>query len=177
MFTEKKNTEPTAIKSWKKLFPYLTDWKRSYKEIYESSRDNKLRQFSFKVLLATRKELKKYKLVTDDIHVCSSCPYPDSIEHTFLHYTESVNFYMKTLRWFNNYHNTRIHLPNEHIVLNMFKDVFPPKLSNPLKCRLCVLISVQTKYLYTCKNLSKRPDLEELPSKLHQQYRIENFGL
>ena len=49
MFIENNNTEPTAIKSWKKLFPYFTDWKRSFKETYESSRDNKLRQFSFKV--------------------------------------------------------------------------------------------------------------------------------
>ena len=178
MFIEKNNIEPTAVKSWKKLFPYFTDWKRSFKEIYESSRDNKLRQFSFKVLhriIPTRKELKKYKLVTDDI--CSLCPNPDSIEHTFLHCTESVNFYTKTLSWFNSYYNTRIHLPHEHIVLNTFKDVFPPTLSNPLKHRLGLLILFQTKYLYTCKNLSKRPDLEEFLSKLHQQYRIENCGL
>ena len=178
MFIEKNNTEPTAIKSWKKLFPHFTDWKRSFKEIYESSRDNKLRQFSFKVLhriIPTRKELKKYKLVTDDI--CSLCPNPDSIEHTFLHCTESVNFYMKTLSGFDNHYNTRIQLPHEHIVLNTFKDVFPPQLSNPIKRRLCLLILFQTKYLYTCKKLSKRPDLEEFLSKLHQQYRIENCGL
>ena len=62
MFIVKNNTEPTAIKSWKKLFPFFTDWKRRFKEIYESSRDNKLRQFSFKVLhriISTWKELKK----------------------------------------------------------------------------------------------------------------------
>ena len=125
--------------------------------------------------IPTRKELKKYKLVTDDI--CSLCPNPDSIEHTFLHCTESVNFYTKTLSWLNSYYNTRIHLPHEHIVFNTFKDVFPPTLSNPLKHRLGLLILFQTKYLYTCKNLSKRPDLEEFLSKLHQQYRIENCGL
>ena len=110
MFIEKNNIEPTAVKSWKKLFPYFTDWKRSFKEIYESSRDNKLRQFSFKVLhriIPTRKELKKYKLVTDDI--CSLCPNPDSIEHTFLHCTESVNFYTKTLSWFKNTPSSRTH--------------------------------------------------------------------
>ena len=95
----------------------------------------------------------------------------------FLHCTESVNFYTKTLSWLNSYYNTRIHLPHEHIVFNTFKDVFPPTLSNPLKHRLGLLILFQTKYLYTCKNLSKRPDLEEFLSKLHQQYRIENCGL
>ena len=41
MFIEKNNIEPTAITSWKKLFPYFTDWKRSFKETSESSRDNK----------------------------------------------------------------------------------------------------------------------------------------
>ena len=72
---------------------------------------------------------------------------------------------------------TRIHLPHEHIVLNTFKDVFPPKLSNPLKCRLRLLILFQTKYLYTCKSLSKRPDLEEFLSKLHQQTTVQNRKL
>ena len=97
MFIKKNNTEPTAIKSWKKLFLYFTDWRKNFKEMYESSRDNELSQFAFKVLhriIQTRKELKKYKLVTDDI--CSLCPNPDSIEHTFLHCTESVDFYTKS---------------------------------------------------------------------------------
>ena len=92
--------------------------------------------------------------LTEELDICSLCPNPDSIEHSFLHCTESVNFYMKTLSWFNNYHSTRIHLPHEHIVLNTFEDVFPPKLSSPVKRSLCLLILFRTKYLYTCKKLS-----------------------
>ena len=75
MFNEKFVTEPTAVKSCKKLLPQFVDWKKSFKEIYKPNKDNKLRQFSFKVLhriIPTRKELKKYKLVTDD--TCSLCP-------------------------------------------------------------------------------------------------------
>ena len=48
-----------------------------------SSKDNKLRQFSFKVMrriIPTKKELMKYKLASDD--KCLLCPNPDSIEHT-----------------------------------------------------------------------------------------------
>ena len=104
-------------------------------------------------LFRLRKELKKYKLFTDDL--CPLCPNPDSIEHT-LHCTGSVNFYTKTLSWFNSCYNTRRHLPHEHIVSNTFKDVFPPELSNPLKRRLHLLILFQTKCPYTCENLSKR---------------------
>jgi len=161
------------------LYLYFTDRKRRFKEIHESSRDNKLRQFSFEVLhmiIPTRKDLKKYKPVTDDI--CSLCPNPDSLEHTFLHCTESVNFYMTTLSWFNNYNNTRMHLPHEHILLNTFKDVFPLELSNPLKRRLCFLINYSKQNIpIPVKNYPKRPDLEEFLSKLHQQYRIGNCGL
>ena len=48
-----------------------------------SSKDNKLRQYSFKVMrriIPTKKELMKYKLASDD--KCLLCPNPDSIEHT-----------------------------------------------------------------------------------------------
>ena len=81
--------------------------------IYKSSKDNKLRQFTFKVvhrIITTKKELLKYKLASDD--KCPFCLNPDSIEHTFLYCQESKEFFSKTLRWFNEYHEENVQLAN-----------------------------------------------------------------
>ena len=107
LFIEKLAVEPTAFKSWKRYFPELTIWNKCFVEIYKSSKNNKLRQFSFKVLhriIPSKKELKKYNLINDD--TCSLCPNSDSIEHTYIHCIESTNFFTKTMRWFNDFHNT-----------------------------------------------------------------------
>ena len=42
------------------------------------------------------------------------------------------------------------------------------------KLRLMVLL--KKKYLYTCKNIVTKPNLEEFLSKLFEQCRIENCG-
>ena len=49
LFIEKLATEPSAIQSWKKYFPKVNNWKKCFAEIYKSSKDNKLRQFSLKL--------------------------------------------------------------------------------------------------------------------------------
>ena len=60
---------------------------------------------------------------------------------------------------------------------NSFEGSCFSQLSNPHKGRLRLLISLQKKNLYTCKKLTKKPDLEEFVSKLLQQYRMENCGM
>ena len=47
---ERLNTEPSAIRSWKKYFPKLPDWSNCFADIHKSSKDDKLRQFSFNVM-------------------------------------------------------------------------------------------------------------------------------
>ena len=143
LFIEKLAVEPTTIKSWKRYFPDLTDWNKCFDEIYKSSKDNKLRQFSFKVLhriIPSKKELKKYNLINDD--TCSLCPNSDSIEHTFVRCIESTNFFAKTMRWFNDFHYTKLQLSN---IFNSFEGTFFSQLSNPHKSRLRLLISLQKK--------------------------------
>ena len=44
--------------------------------------------------------------------------------------------------------------------------------STPSKLRLLVLL--QKKYLYTCKNIVTKPNLDGFLRKLFEQYRIEN---
>ena len=85
MFIERLDTEPSAIRSWKKHFTELPNWSNCFVDIYMSSKDNRRREFSFKVMhriIPTKKELMKYKLASDD--KCPLCLNPDSIEHTYI---------------------------------------------------------------------------------------------
>ena len=42
--------------------------------------------------------------------------------------------------------------------------------------KLRLLVLLQKKYLYSCKNIVTKPNLEEFLGKLFEQYRIENCG-
>ena len=86
LFQEDKATETTTVKRWSSFFAYFaTSWEQSFNTIYKSIRDDKLREFGYKILrriLVTNKELKKFKISNDDL--CDQCKTPDSVEHTFL---------------------------------------------------------------------------------------------
>ena len=88
-------TEPTAVKRWSSLFPnYALSWKQILNPIYKTTKDNKLREFGYKILhriLVTNKELKRFKIRNDDL--CAQCKNLDSLEHTFLKCPINVKFY------------------------------------------------------------------------------------
>ena len=102
-------TEPTGIKNWKNNYPhYFKDWGKNFSFTYKATKDNKLRQFSFRILhriLMTKKELFKFRLVEDQ--TWTLCLQPDSIEHTFLEYTITTAFYLKAISWFNHENDTQ----------------------------------------------------------------------
>ena len=60
----KNETIPTAVKAWSKRFPNQSqDWNKSFEIIYHTTAENKLREFTFKLLhriLVTNKELKNF---------------------------------------------------------------------------------------------------------------------
>jgi hypothetical protein len=95
LFQENTMTEPTSVKGWSRRFPNFThSWKQIFNTIYKTTVDNKLREFSYKLLhriLVTNKELKRFKIRNDDI--CSQCKNPDSLEHTFLECPVNITFY------------------------------------------------------------------------------------
>ena len=105
-------TELTGIKNWKNnLSDYFTDWGKMCSFIYKSTKDNELRQFSFRLLhriTMTKKELFKVRLVEDE--ACTPCLLPDSIEHTFLDCTVTTAFYSKAISLFNHENDTHISL-------------------------------------------------------------------
>jgi len=96
-------TEPTGVKNWKQQFPNsFTHWKGNFAKIYKISKDNKLRQFQFKLMhriTVTRKELLKFKITTDDHGTL--CSNHDSMIHTFKECAVTTSIYTSALNWFN----------------------------------------------------------------------------
>ena len=89
---------PTDVKAWEKLFPdSFVSWKANFQKIYKITKDNKLRQFLFKLLhriTVTKRELKKIKITGDD--QCSLCSSQDSILHTFLDWKMQTDEHPRT---------------------------------------------------------------------------------
>ena len=98
------------------------------------------------------------------------------MEHTFLYRQESKEFFSKTLRWFNEYHKENVQLSNKQILFNTFDDSLPMQMPNSTQSKLCLLVLMQKKYVYTCKNSVTKLTLDEFLRKLSEQYRIENCG-
>ena len=94
--------EPTGVKNWREKFPNIfVDWRSKFANIYRIMKDNKLRQFQFKLLhkvITTKKELKKFNIATD--HECTLCSNADSIFHTFMECNVSSSIYSSILKWF-----------------------------------------------------------------------------
>ena len=63
---------PTGVKAWKQLYPdSFVSWKANFQKIYKITKDNKLRQFLFKLLHrinVTKRELKRFKITADEMH-------------------------------------------------------------------------------------------------------------
>lgn len=102
LFQEKSEVTSTAIKSWVKHYSGIEDkWEKLFKNIPHLSTDNKLRQFSFKLLhriLVTKKELKRFKI--SESEDCFYCKSPDSLEHAFLECSAGLNIFQKVIAWF-----------------------------------------------------------------------------
>ena len=169
--------EPTGIKNWKNNFPdYFKDWRKKFAFIYKSTKDNKLRQFSFRILhriIMTKKELFKFRLVENE--VCSLCLRPDSIEHTFLDCTVAAAFYLKAISWFNHENDTDITLSNKQITFNDIPRL--THLTDYLRRRLRLFVIVLKQYIYACKCLDKKPNMQEFQRKAIVQWQIENCAL
>ena len=50
------------------------------------------------------------------------------------------------------------------------------QMPNSTQSKLLPLVLLQNKYLYTCKNIVTKPNLDEFLRKLFEQYHIENYG-
>ena len=120
------------------------------KNNYKITRDNKLRQFYFKLLhrlVVTNKELKRFGIT--DCAKCSMCGENDSIEHAFFECQSFMKLCDESLQWFNNVHKTNVSLTPLQFFLNL------PTLTNNLSSNqmkdLHLLLLYAKQYHYACK--------------------------
>ena len=177
LFNECSVSEPTGIKKWKEHFPNsFLDWRSNFTKIYQITKDNKLRQFLFKILhriIITKKELKKFNIASDD-H-CNLCSRTVSIMHTFLECDVSLSLFSSTIKWFNDIHKLNVNPSVEQILFNLTDEIAP--LTSIQKRRLDLLLLSMKHYLYSCKVFSKNPNMSELQTKLQMQWKIEHCSL
>jgi len=118
LFVQENKIEPTAIKAWRKNCPEVADnWVNCIQNYYKITRDNKLRQFYFKLLhriLVTNKELNRFG-ITDCVK-CVMCGENDSIEHAFFDCQSLLKLCEESLQWFNQCQ------PNPATMLSQFTD-------------------------------------------------------
>ena len=150
------------------------NWEKSINNKYKTAKDNKLKQFSFKLLhriLITKKELKRYGIVSNS--ECVECHEPDSLEHTFMECTSSLELHENILNWFNAQHHTNINPTVAQILLN-FCQLSP--VSNSLLFRkISLLLQYVKQYMYASKSLNKNLDTAECISKLERTFKINKI--
>ena len=85
-------------------------WEKGISNMYKTTKYDRLRRFSFKLLyliLITNKKRKRYEVNNNsECHV--SVTKRDSLEHTFIECTSSLKLYGDTLNWFNAQHHTTL---------------------------------------------------------------------
>ena len=175
IINESNIIEPSGIKKWKTIYPiYFEQWKNKFSFIYESTRGNKLRQFSFKFLhriITTKKELFRFRLT--DNETCIFCPNSDSIEHSFINCVNTRFFYSKALSWFNRVNNTDVSLSNDHIATNEIPLL--EQLTDLQRRRLHLFVILLKRYIYACKCFEKKPIEQEFQTKVTLQWKVENM--
>ena len=121
----------------------------------------------------TKKELFKFRLVDDE--ACTLCLRPDSIEHTFLDCTVTTAFYSKAISWFNQENDTDITLSSKQITFNDIPNI--THLIDYPRCRLHLFVIILKQYIYACKCLDKKPNMQEFQRKVIFQWQIEKCAL
>ena len=173
LFIENISIEPTAVTTWRKHCTVVADkWEQCTESNYKITRDNKLRQFYFKLLhriLVTNKELTRFGIT--DCNMCVMCGENDSIEHTFFECCSFLNLCDESIQWFNISYKTNIKLTPLQVFLNLPTPAF--NLSNKQTKDLCLLLLYVKQYHYGCKSMQKKTDTSEFISKFIMQLEIE----
>ena len=142
-FFESSACVPTAVSSWGKNHLVIANsWESAVASTYKITSDNKLRQFSFKLLhrvLVTKKELKIFGIANDE--KCEMCNELDSMEHTFLDCPEFLKLLDASLQWFNNRHSTVLTISSAVFSLKE-KIASPPAASQTLPLHLQSLTNI-----------------------------------
>ena len=143
---------------------------------YKITRDNKLRQFYFKILhriVATNKELKCFGIT--DCMKWVMCSENDSFEHAFFECQSFKKLCDESHQWFNNLHNTNVSLTSLQIFLNL--PTVTISLSDKQIQDLRLLLLHVKQYHYERKPMQEKATTSEFISKSIIQLKIDSLSL
>ena len=119
-FLNRREPCATGPSKWQRDLPqFILSWHTIFKRIKSISKQNKLKEFIFKLahrIVITKKELYLYEI--EDNKSCDD----DSLLHSFLGCQIVVDFFRKVLRWFNEKENSSITLNSEEILFGAAAD-------------------------------------------------------
>ena len=142
--------------------------------IYQSTGDDMLGQFSFRLLhriILTTKNAQISINWWGNLHLL---PYFDSVEYTFLDCYETKSFYFEALVWSNRVNEMDIELSNEQIAFNEIPDFH--HLSEYPSHRLHFVILMKP-YVYSWIVLKKKPIQKEFQTKILMKWALQTHTL
>lgn len=177
--TENCNNVPTGIKRWKDKFPEdFFEWKYKFSLIYRSSRDDKLRQFSFKLhrIIVTKKTQKLRFVQWNSIYFLRN---PDSIEHAFSACNVTSHlFFSDAFAWFDQAHNSDFYFSSKQTTFNDIIGTTASQVPDPpINHSLHLFIIYLEHYIYNWKRLERKPYIQEFRRKVLLQWQMEKCAL
>ena len=121
LLINKEQIEPKANSKWERnLQVGQASLKPFFSRVRNVFRDNKLREFYFKLLhriVVTKKELFLFGVAEDA--KCPCCEMNDSIIHTFYNCNWSQLFFAEVIKWFNKENATSLTLSPTELILGI----------------------------------------------------------
>ena len=130
LFMKKSIQKITGTSKWEReLSSNDIHWKDYFKQLKCICKENKLKEFYFKLvhrILVSKKELHLYGITANPN--CTFCGQPDSIGHTFIECPNSKQFFNEVLQYFNQENVTSYSLSVEELLFGKLVDGRQPLL-------------------------------------------------
>ena len=172
------NKEPIELKAnskWERdLQIDQTSMKTIFSRVKSVCKDNKLKEFYFKLLhriVVTKKELFLFGKAKDT--KCPYCEMNDSIIHTFHSCNWSQSFFLEVIKWFNKEHVTSFSLSPTELIFGMKVDT-SSKESNIIR-KLNFTFLYANYYLYNQKLIHGELSVNEFIVNLKHKYIFEKY--
>jgi len=177
LFVKKSTPLVTTLSKWERdLSSNDILWKNYFKQIKFMCKENKLKEFYFKLvhrILVSKKELHLFGVSNNSN--CTYCGQPDSISHTFVGCHHSKTFFQNVLQHFNVENATSFTLSDKELLFGKSFNTIDQLQRSPLlkKLNYCMLLAKY--YLYNQKLNQIEPELNEFKNRLNFQYCVEKL--
>ena len=177
LLVNKEKIEPKATSKWERdLQVGQASLQPFFSRVRNVCRDNKLREFYFKLLhriVVTKKELFLFGVAEDA--KCPYCELNDSIIHTFHNCNWSQLFFAEVIKWFNKENATSLTLSPTELIFGKDKDNINKELPVDIIRKLNFTFLYAKYYLYNQKLLNRELSLNEFLANVKFKYNFEKF--